>query len=67
MCIQVKMMCVKPNALAEDLELVMECTMIGYPKQCMMRSPEVYSAEMMWDVLKIIKFIYFNCACAKLI
>jgi hypothetical protein len=25
----------------------MECTMKGYPKQCMMRFPEVYSGEMM--------------------
>jgi hypothetical protein len=33
----VKMMCVKPNALAKDLELMMECTMNGYPKECMMR------------------------------
>jgi hypothetical protein len=41
------MMCVKPNTLATDLELVMECTTNGYPKQCMMRVPEVYSGEMM--------------------
>jgi hypothetical protein len=40
------MMCVKPDALAKDLELVMECTMNGYPKQCMMMSTEVYSGEM---------------------
>jgi hypothetical protein len=32
--------------------LMMECTTNGYPKQCMMRSPEVYSGEMMWDMLK---------------
>jgi hypothetical protein len=24
----------------------------GYPKQCMMRFPEVYSSGMMWDMLK---------------
>jgi hypothetical protein len=41
------MRCVKPNALAKDLELVMECTMNSYPKQCMMRVSEVYSGEMM--------------------
>jgi hypothetical protein len=41
-----EMMCVKPNALAKDLELVMECTMNSYPKQCMMRCSEVYSCEM---------------------
>jgi hypothetical protein len=28
-----EMMYVKPNALAKDIELVMECTMNGYPKQ----------------------------------
>jgi hypothetical protein len=28
-----EMMCVKPNALAKYLELVMECTTNGYPKQ----------------------------------
>jgi hypothetical protein len=44
---------VKPNALAKDLQLMMECTTNGYPKQCMMRFPEVYSGEMMWDMLKI--------------
>jgi hypothetical protein len=42
----------KPNALAKDLELMMECTTNGYPKQCMMMFPEVYSGEMMWDMLK---------------
>jgi hypothetical protein len=26
--------------------------MNSYPKQCMMRFPEVYSGEMMWDMLK---------------
>jgi hypothetical protein len=43
---------VKPNALAKDLQHMMECTTNGYPKQCMMRFPEVYSGEMMWDMLK---------------
>jgi hypothetical protein len=42
-----EILCVKPNALAKDLELIMECTTNGYPKQCMMRVPEVYSGEMM--------------------
>jgi hypothetical protein len=40
-------MCVKPYELAKNIELVMECTMNGCPKQCMMRFPEVYSGEMM--------------------
>jgi hypothetical protein len=39
-------MCVKHNALAKDLDLMMECTTNGYPKQCMMRFQEVYSCEM---------------------
>jgi hypothetical protein len=43
---------VKPNALAKDLQLMMECTTNDYPKQCMMHFPEVYSGEMMWDMLK---------------
>jgi hypothetical protein len=43
---------VKPNALAKDLQLMMECTRNGSPKQCMMRFPEVYAGEMMWDMLK---------------
>jgi hypothetical protein len=43
---------VKSNALAKYLELMMECTRNGYPKQCMTRFPEVYSGEMMWDMLK---------------
>jgi hypothetical protein len=43
---------VKPNALAKYPQLMMECTANGYPKQCMMRFPEVYSGEMMWDMLK---------------
>jgi hypothetical protein len=38
---------VKPNALAKDLQLTMECTMNGYPKQCMMRFRAVYSGEIM--------------------
>jgi hypothetical protein len=40
------MICVTPNVLAKDLELMLECTMNGYPKQCMMRVSEVYSGEM---------------------
>jgi hypothetical protein len=43
---------VKPNALAKDLQLMMECNTNGFPKQCMMHFPEVYSGEMMWDMLK---------------
>jgi hypothetical protein len=43
---------VKPNVIAKDLQLMMECTRNGFPKQCMMRFPEVYSGEMMWDMLK---------------
>jgi hypothetical protein len=42
-----EMMYVKPNGLAKDLELVIECTMNGYPNQCLIRFPEVYSGEMM--------------------
>jgi hypothetical protein len=41
-----EILCVKPNTLAKYLEVVMECTMNGYPKQCMMRVSEVYSGEM---------------------
>jgi hypothetical protein len=40
---------VKHNALTKELELMMECTMSGYPKQCMMRFAEMYSGKMMWD------------------
>jgi hypothetical protein len=40
-------MCVRSNALAKDLELMMECTTNGYPKQCMMRVSEIYSVEKM--------------------
>jgi hypothetical protein len=36
------MMCVRPNVLAKDLELVMECTTSSYPKQSMRRFPEVH-------------------------
>jgi hypothetical protein len=43
---------VKPNALAKDLQLMMECRRNGFPKQFMIRFPEVYSGEMMWDMLK---------------
>jgi hypothetical protein len=32
---------VKLNTLEKGLELMMECTTNGYPKQCMMRFPEV--------------------------
>jgi hypothetical protein len=38
-----EMMCINHNALAKDLELMMECTTNGYPKQCMMRVSCVYS------------------------
>jgi hypothetical protein len=31
-----EIMCLKPNMLTKDLELVMECTTNSYPKQCMM-------------------------------
>jgi hypothetical protein len=41
------MMCIKPNVLATDLELVMECTMNSFAKQCVMRFPEVYLGEIM--------------------
>jgi hypothetical protein len=30
----------------------MECIAKGYPKHCMMKFPEVYSGEMMWEMLK---------------
>jgi hypothetical protein len=43
---------IKTNALAKDLQLIMEYTKNRYPKQCMMRFPEVYSGQMMWDMLK---------------
>jgi hypothetical protein len=43
---------VKPNELAKDIELMMECTTNGYPKQCMMRFLEVYSGEMIRGMLK---------------
>jgi hypothetical protein len=43
---------VKPNALAKELQLMMECTRNGFPKQCMMRFHEVYSGEMNRDMLK---------------
>jgi hypothetical protein len=42
----VEILCVKPNTLAKYLEVVMECTMNGYPKQYTMRFSEVYSGEM---------------------
>jgi hypothetical protein len=40
-------MCVKPKVLSKDLEIMMECTTNGYPKQCMMRFPEFESGDMM--------------------
>jgi hypothetical protein len=43
---------ITPNKLSKDLELMMECTTNGYPKQYMMGFPEVYSGEIMWDMLK---------------
>jgi hypothetical protein len=44
---------VKPNPLSKDAQIVMECIPKGYPKHCMMTFPEVYSGEMMWEMLKI--------------
>jgi hypothetical protein len=43
---------VKPNPLSKDAQTIMECIAKGYPKHCMMKFPEVYSGEMMWDMLK---------------
>jgi hypothetical protein len=43
---------VKPNHLSKDVQTVMECIPKGFPKHCMMKFPEVYSGEMMWDTLK---------------
>jgi hypothetical protein len=43
---------VKPNPLSKDAQTVMECIAKGYPKPCMIKFPEVYSGEMMWDMLK---------------
>jgi hypothetical protein len=43
---------VKPNPLSKDAKTVMECITKGYSKHCMMKFPEVYSGEMMWDTLK---------------
>jgi hypothetical protein len=37
----------KPNVLAKDLELMMECKTNSYPKQCMMRFSEVHLGDMM--------------------
>jgi hypothetical protein len=36
-----EIMCTKPNTLAKDLELVMDCNMNGYTKQCMMMFMQV--------------------------
>jgi hypothetical protein len=44
--------CIKPNPLTKDAQTIMECIAKGYPKHCMMKFPEVYSWEMMWDMLK---------------
>jgi hypothetical protein len=41
-----EILCVKPNTLAKDLDLVWECTIDGYPKQYMIRVTSVYSGEM---------------------
>jgi hypothetical protein len=43
---------VKPNPLSKDAQMVMECIAKGYPKHCMMKFPEVYSGEMVWEILK---------------
>jgi hypothetical protein len=43
---------VKPNPLSKDAQTIMECIAKGYPKHCMMKFPEVYSGEMVWDMLK---------------
>jgi hypothetical protein len=43
---------VKPYPLSKDAQIVMECIAKGYPKHCMMKFPEVYSGEMMWEMLK---------------
>jgi hypothetical protein len=43
---------VKPNPLSKDAQTVMECIAKGYPKHCMMKFPELYSGEMMWDMVK---------------
>jgi hypothetical protein len=41
-----EIMCVKPNAFAKDLKLMMQCTINGYLKQCMIRFLEIFSGEM---------------------
>jgi hypothetical protein len=43
---------VKPNPLSKDAQIIMECIAKRYPKNCMMKFPEVYSGEMMWEILK---------------
>jgi hypothetical protein len=42
-----EMTCIRSKVKAKDLELMMECTTNGYPKQCIMRVSEVHSGEMM--------------------
>jgi hypothetical protein len=36
---------VKPNPLASALETIVKCQANYYPSHCMMRFPELYSAE----------------------
>jgi hypothetical protein len=43
---------IRPNPLSKDYQTTMECIDKVYPKHCMMKFPEVYSGEMMWDMLK---------------
>jgi hypothetical protein len=43
---------VTPNVIGKYLQLIMEFTEKGFPRQCMMRFPEVYSGGMMWVMLK---------------
>jgi hypothetical protein len=43
---------VKPNTLSKDAQNFMECIAKGYPKHCMMKFLEVYSREMMCEMLK---------------
>jgi hypothetical protein len=50
---------IKPNALAKDLKLMMECTRNSFHKQYMMCFPEVYSGEMM-RVMLIVGCTYNN-------
>jgi hypothetical protein len=43
---------VKPNVLAKDFKMIMECTAKGFPKKCMMRFPYISSGGSVWDKLK---------------